>query len=279
MDPLEAFKEIDGLYNHTTGTGNRWRSIPLEDRASVAAQLADFRYTPEELREANGRLSTPKRFIVAIDCEMIGLEDPDNFEGEIERLAQLVAIDVLTGDILVDVLVKPNGPVKHYRTEHSGLKEESFVEAKGKRKLVKRVDLARQRLFKWIDQDTILVGHGLQSDFRALEIRHNGVDTHNKVNVIDTQIVARKEVERMIAIQPRWKTGRPPRGKTKLKHLAESLCGQTIQADLINGHDCVEDTYATREVLLAMEHSRLDLEDWATEYVRRSTISASWTGL
>jgi DNA polymerase III epsilon subunit-like protein len=105
-----------------------------------------------------------------------------------------------------------------------------------------------------------------------LGIRHNGVDTHNKVNVIDTQIVARKEVERMIAIQPRWKTGRPPRGKTKLKHLAESLCGQTIQADLINGHDCVEDAYATREVLLAMEHSRLDLEDWATEYVRRSRI-------
>jgi hypothetical protein len=79
---------------------------------------------------------------------MIGLEDPQNFEGEIENLAQLVAIDVLTGDILVDVLVKPNGPVKHYRTEHSVLKKESFMKAKEKRKLVKRVDLARQRLFK-----------------------------------------------------------------------------------------------------------------------------------
>ncbi|KAJ0420389.1 hypothetical protein BJY00DRAFT_313061 [Aspergillus carlsbadensis] len=197
---------------------------------------------------------------------MIGIQDPDNFEDEIERLGQLVAVDVLTGDILVDVLVTPNGPVRDYRTAYSGLTKESFVEAREKRKLVKRVDLARQRLFKWIDKDTILVGHALQNDFRALRITHNGEGAPSRANVIDTQIVARKEVERMIADQPEWKSGKPPNGRTKLKQLTEALCGETIQADLIKGHDCVEDAYATREVLLSMERSRSKtLEDWAKD--------------
>jgi exonuclease I len=90
------------------------------------------------------------------------------------------------------------------------------------------------------------------------------------MNVIDTQILARNEVRKLIAIEPKWKEGEPPSGVSKLQHLTESLCGEDYPADFINGHDCVEDVYATREVLLVINHSRQKLVDWAVEYLRRS---------
>jgi hypothetical protein len=175
-----------------------------------------------------------------------------------------VAVDVLTGDVLVDVLVNQSGLTKAY-----------FSDAREKGKLVKSVAAARKQLFEWNDENTILVGHALENALRPVGIRHTKLSTHNGVNVmnvIDTQILARNEVRKVIAIQPKWKDGEPPSGLSKLQHLSKSLCGHIIQADLVKGHDCVEDVYAAREVLLVINDSRQKLEDWATEYVRRSRI-------
>jgi hypothetical protein len=58
------------------------------------------------------------------------LDDGQWDQDPVTVLAQLVAVDVLTGDVLVDVLVKTPQHVVNYHTEKSGLKKESFTEAR-----------------------------------------------------------------------------------------------------------------------------------------------------
>jgi hypothetical protein len=165
--------QIPAYHNHTIPPENRWSRIHPEDRASIAQRLLDHRATPEELREANypleednetiptpephttpinprtGSPRIPERCFVALDCEMISALDGDQWgQDPVTVMAQLVAVDVLTWDVLVDVLVKPPKHVVNYHTEKSGLKNESFTEARKMGKLVKSVNAARKRAFQ-----------------------------------------------------------------------------------------------------------------------------------
>ncbi|KAL2798585.1 hypothetical protein BJX66DRAFT_333950 [Aspergillus keveii] len=143
MEFDEIPEEIPDYHNHTIPPENRWSRIPPEDRASIAQRLLDHRATPEELREANYPLEE--------DNETIPTPEPHTMltnPHPVTVLAQLVAVDILTGDVIVDVLVKTPQHVVNYHTEKSGLKKESFTEARKMGKLVKSVNAARKRLFK-----------------------------------------------------------------------------------------------------------------------------------
>ncbi|CEP11651.1 hypothetical protein [Parasitella parasitica] len=154
--------------------------------------------------------SDKKRKLVALDCEMgyttAGME-----------LIRLTAVDE-NMKVLVDELVLPYNMIVDLNSRYSGI---STLEGA-------KFDLdgLRKELFKYIDQDTIIVGHGLENDLNALRIIHT--------NVIDT-----------VALFPH-KNGLPYRNSLRgltLVHLKKFIQTGT------EGHDSLEDASVCIELL------------------------------
>ena len=150
--------------------------------------------------------------IFAIDCEMvytsIGME-----------LARVSVIDKDHKSVY-DSFVKPSNQVIDYNTRFSGITEERLSGNLPNLKQVQR-DL-KQILFL----DSILIGHSLESDLKALKIIHN--------RIVDTAIVF-----------PHRK-GAP--FKRALATLVREYLEKIIQED-DGGHDSTEDAIACLELM------------------------------
>lgn len=112
--------------------------------------------------------SSPALPIIALDCELV-------YTTSGMALARLTVIDH-NSVVVLDEHVRPQGTVLDLNTRFSGVKEEdvasSVLDAKG----------VRDKLGELIDEDTIMVGHGLENDLKAMRIVHH--------RVIDTAIVS-----------------------------------------------------------------------------------------
>ena len=76
------------------------------------------------------------------------------------------------GEVIYDTLVKPDGKVLDYNTKFSGIKEGDLDNVETTLADV-QAELRRR-----ISSQSILIGHGLDSDFRVLKLFHaNAVDT------------------------------------------------------------------------------------------------------
>ncbi|PVU94298.1 hypothetical protein BB561_002670 [Smittium simulii] len=142
--------------------------------------------------------NTEKKYkLLALDCEMcattMGYE-----------LSRLTVVDHF-GTTIIDELVKPLGEVVDLNTRYSGVK--SLDNAKCTFKEIK------SKLLELVSSQTILLGHGLENDLRALRLVHG--------KVIDTA------------------NGLPFR--KNLKDLAFSYLGNIIQ-NSTSGHDSLEDS-------------------------------------
>ncbi|KAI9369569.1 ribonuclease H-like domain-containing protein [Aspergillus egyptiacus] len=195
--------------------------------------------------------NTPKRKAVVLDCEMICVATAEG--GQIDNtLAQLCAVDVLTGEPLLDILVRPgSGVIVDYVTAKSGLTEDSFTEYDKHGITVTGAEQARGELFKLVDRNTILVGHALENDLKALGIYHD--------KIIDTQILVSEAVSRLGVFCRSF----------GLKQIAEELLGRWVQNAGDEGHDCLEDCYAPREIVIWMlqGHTARWVEEWAREKI------------
>lgn len=187
------------------------------------------------------------RRVVALDCEMVGILY-GKAEDRIERseLAQLCVIDVLTGEILVDKLVRPNERVFNWRTRYSGVSYPAILAANQEGRLLRGWRAARAELLSYIDSDTILVGHDMTNDLHSLRLAHS--------RVIDTTLQTAEAV---------WGDVDRPGRIWGLKDLAKTLLGLDIQVGK-RGHDCVEDTLATRELVLWCLRCPEELHAWAS---------------
>lgn len=111
--------------------------------------------------------STTRQNLVALDCEMgyttAGME-----------LIRLTAVDQ-NMNILLDELVLPSNMIIDLNSHYSGIKTLEGVKYD--------LDGLRKELFKYIDEDTIIVGHGLENDMNALRIIHT--------KIIDTVAVSK----------------------------------------------------------------------------------------
>ncbi|RYP04223.1 hypothetical protein DL764_004613 [Monosporascus ibericus] len=194
------------------------------------------------------RIGEAKRRVVVLDCEMVGVPF---WEGtnrrEVSELGQLCAVDALTGEVLIDMLVQPTQKVSNWRTRYSGLSPAAVRSARSERRLLYGWRGARTELLKYVGPDTILIGHDLQSDLFMLRLAHD--------QVVDTAI---QTAEAVFGMEDRlgriW----------SLKDLAKTLLGMSIQVGK-KGHDCVEDTLATREVALWCLRFPRELEAWAQD--------------
>ena len=149
----------------------------------------------------------------AIDCEMCSTR-----EGL--ELTRITIIDPFNG-IILDSLVKPKLEIIDYHTEFSGVTQQSLD------KITVTLEDIQIFLRYIINKDTIIIGHSLDTDLKALRIVH--------YNVIDTA-----------ALFPHH-SGLP--FKYSLKKLMKDYLNRDIQ-DSSAGHDSAQDAIAALELLL-----------------------------
>lgn len=160
------------------------------------------------------REDDPRSYAVyALDCEMCyttkGLE--------------LTRVTIVDADCktVYETLVKPLNPIIDYNTRFSGLTKEQMD------KTSTSILQVQANILHLCNSKTILIGHSLESDMKALKIIHS--------NIIDT------------AIMYPHKFGLPH--KRALKTLASEYLMKIIQND-INGHDSAEDALTCMELIL-----------------------------
>lgn len=165
-------------------------------------------------------------------------------------LARLTVVDV-DGAVLLDSLVQPPGTILDVNTRFSG------IAVNGLQGVTDDLGEVRELLGGLIDEQTIIVGHGLENDLKALRLVHT--------NVIDTAIVRLKSFSfffisfrilfhSLIIPGSRLQQIFPhPRGvpmRHSLRNLSRDILGKLIQDSLAGtGHSSVDDSIAALELL------------------------------
>ncbi|RPA85325.1 hypothetical protein BJ508DRAFT_7022 [Ascobolus immersus RN42] len=234
----------------------RWTTVPSPTRGSVLRDLQAAVHTKEELEAAKASLpqngvlarsqsqaSSTSRQAVVIDCEMVGV----GYNGQ--TLAYICAVDFLTGEVLVDSFVYPQNidGVTDWRTRITGFRKSDMLEADSAGRTLAGAQGARNALLNFITSETIIIGHAVRNDLQQLQIAHS--------KVVDSQILLRAHT-----------AGR----NVGLKNACNGLLGKIIQEHGSGGagHDCLEDVYASRELVLFFldTNNKSALEKWGAKW-------------
>lgn len=150
--------------------------------------------------------------IYAMDCEMC-------FTVQGLELARVTLVN-LYGQIEYDTLVQPSSEVIDYNTKFSGITEDHMSS-----NITKTLPEVQNDLLNFIYTETILMGHGLGNDLRALRLVHR--------NVIDTSVMF-----------PHY-LGLPYRNG--LKTLARRVLNRKIQEET---HNSIEDAQVVMDLVM-----------------------------
>lgn len=179
---------------------------------------------------------TPKYRALVLDCEMAGVTGND---GEIILIC---VADYFTGAIPLKKYVLPSTPVNDWRTQIHGIKSADVRKAVEDGEALAGWEAARQALWDIIDIDTILIGHALHHDLAALRMLHP--------RIIDSSILTNNAVNvgnRMWGLETLFKT---------FLHIEMRNNKGKI-------HNCEEDVFATREIVLWCMRNAKEFREWA----------------
>ncbi|KAI9596936.1 hypothetical protein BDF19DRAFT_437263 [Syncephalis fuscata] len=211
LQPEELLAPIDLL---------RKASYPMPSSITgdiLADDWIETKPRPEQVKDEMENIPDPD--IYAIDCEMVMTEMGS-------RLARVTLLNA-KGETVIDELVKQTLPVTDYLTAFSGMTEEKLKNASW------TLQQVQEQLCNWIYQDTILVGHSLENDLKALKMVHT--------RIIDTSLVYAHSM------------GFPYRHK--LQWLASNYLLRNIQVAGVSvsgepiGHDSAEDALACLDLV------------------------------
>ncbi|GAA5858116.1 hypothetical protein JCM1840_001049 [Sporobolomyces johnsonii] len=182
-----------------------------EDPTALHSRVA---FVPSSsLRTSSSNLPSPLD-LVALDCELI-------YTASGMSLARLTVLSP-SGSLLLDEHVRPPSAVLDLNTRFSGVREEDLQEA------VLDVAGVRKALARFVSEETIVVGHGVENDLKALRLVHK--------RVIDTAILFPH-----------------PNGGTwryALRNLTKDILGKFIQdSDPTIGHSAEDDASAALELV------------------------------
>lgn len=165
-------------------------------------ELIPFRKTPEAKES--------RKQIVGMDCEM-------GYTTKGMEVIRVTIMDFFTGSVLFDEVVKPSGTIIDLNTQWSGV--DNIPNSSMSLENVYDVILGTV-----IDEETIIVGHGLENDLNVLRLIHH--------NVVDTAILFPKSLTR----------------KYGLKDLAFQFLDRKIQG---GEHSSEEDSLAAIDIIKA----------------------------
>ncbi|GMH14812.1 hypothetical protein Nepgr_016653 [Nepenthes gracilis] len=161
--------------------------------------------------------------MIAVDCEMVLCEDGTD---------ALVKICVVDRDLQVKLheFVRPNKAIVDYRTHITGV---SARDLDGVSCSLKDVQKSMKKL---LSHGTILVGHGLSNDLRALKIDH--------ARVVDTSFIFKYGDESM-------------KRRPSLCDLCKSVLGYEVRKKG-DPHNCLDDASAAMKLVLAKLDNQYD---------------------
>ncbi|CAH0731929.1 unnamed protein product, partial [Brenthis ino] len=123
--------------------------------------------------------------------------------------------------VVYETLIKPLHPIIDYNTRYSGITEEQMSEVKTTLLEVQAT------LLTMFNSKTILIGHSLESDFKALKLIHD--------TVVDTSVLFPHKMG--------------PPYKRALRNLSSEYLKKIIQ-NSVDGHDSAEDATVCMELIL-----------------------------
>ncbi|KAI6220528.1 RNA exonuclease 1-like protein [Aphelenchoides besseyi] len=171
--------------------------------------LSKFTRTPPETGQSDQRSGK----VYAMDCEMV-------YTTWGMSVARVSLVDI-NDELVLDILIRPTEKILDCNTKFSGLTEAMLMNAKC------NLNEAWTKFFQYVNAETILVGHSLESDLRAMRLVHR--------NVVDTSIVFPHRLG--------------PPAKRALRNLASDYLTKIIQED-VEGHDSKEDASACMQLML-----------------------------
>ncbi|KAM0343748.1 hypothetical protein ACHAPU_008175 [Fusarium lateritium] len=182
---------------------------------------------------------SPKRKAIVLDCEMAGVRNGNS------EIVSICVVDLFSGEVLLDTFVRPREQIVDWRTNIHGIRPSTLSLAAGQAKVLDGWETARQELFKHINTDTVMIGHSIQNDLKALRLSHT--------TVVDTAILTSDAV---------YGTGSHSGRCWGL----ESLCADLLKLRIRKSktHSALEDTMATREVVLWCICYPEKLNNWAS---------------
>lgn len=162
--------------------------------------------------------------------------------GERAKPFLLCVTDYVTGALLLNRYVCPREKITQMRSSIHGISTSTLGNAILQGQALSGWEGARSELWKYIDDNTIIVGHALEHDLDALRIIHP--------RVVDSGILSRNAV-----------------GIRRIRWGLQTLCSELLNCEIRKNkggiHDCLEDVFATREVVLFCTQNKKAFQGWA----------------
>lgn len=195
------------------------------------------------------------------------------------ELIKVTLIDYFTGEILVNNIVEPDVPLRHLNTRFSGITWAQMRAAQRKRTSLKATAGARNAIWKYVGDETVVVGHGVSNDLRSMKwIHEHVVDSfviefnikkrrEDKERMEEEEAIARAKADGTYvepfmetevpgesakggAVPPKQKRAKRKGGDLSLRTLADKRLGRKIQmGEGTTGHDSLEDAIAARDLV------------------------------
>nr|XP_016466366.1 PREDICTED: small RNA degrading nuclease 1-like isoform X1 [Nicotiana tabacum] len=230
-DDIKLFKKVFQCYSNRDAVEKLQKKSPDSESAEQGLVRLTFEHpqyptdysfpSHEEdwlvtRRTKKSNFVKSKKAMIAIDCEMVLCQDGT------EALVRICAVDDKL-EVKLNEFVNPNKPIADYRTEITGI---TAGDLDGVSCSLADVQMSMKKL---LSHGTILIGHSLHNDLRALKIDH--------ARVIDTSYVFKYRDQ-------------PSNRRPSLSNLCKSVLGFELRKK-DSPHNCLDDACTAMKLVLA----------------------------